>query len=59
MPKTWKDKLIDKFPKLTRQQVFLLFALLAIIALIIFVPFTIDWGKFHCEKGAVKTEGKK
>lgn len=54
----WKSKLADRLPSFTRKQVFYLIALvgglLIVGATIIYVPTSVTWGTFGCDKGSMK-----
>jgi len=55
---TWKEKLISKLPKFTRKQIFYIIAIISLLAIIIFVPMSIKWNGFSCDKQGVEIRKK-
>lgn len=55
----WKAKLADKFPRLTRRQLFYLLIIIGIILIFVFVPMSLQQGDFFCDKGAMKMKAVK
>ena len=53
--KSWKDRLISKFPKFSWWQIFLLVA----VGMILFSGFTIKSKWFSCQKEPIKIKDRK